>query len=76
MEMPLAKVMKRSQSFAKPFCVSSGKAFASPTSDPRDTLDLTAEDKPRAPKRRSPWASTRSPSSRTASMHRTAGRSC
>jgi len=48
MEMPLEQLLKRAHALAKPFRVSDGKGFRLAKIDPNDTLDLTAEDKPRA----------------------------
>ncbi len=48
MEKPLKQLIKRAHSLAKPFRVSDGKNFRLSKVDPKDTLDLTAEDKPRA----------------------------
>jgi hypothetical protein len=41
-------LIKRARSFAKPFRVTDGRAFRLKDIDPADTLDLSAEDKPRA----------------------------
>ena len=41
-------LIKRARQFAKPFRVTNGRAFRLKDVDPADTLDLTAEEKPRA----------------------------
>jgi PPK2 family polyphosphate:nucleotide phosphotransferase len=41
-------LIKRARSFAKPFRVTNGSAFRLKDIDPADTLDLSAEEKPRA----------------------------
>ncbi len=40
--------LKRSRKFAKPFCVTDGKKFRLKDFNPKDTLDLKSEDKPKA----------------------------
>jgi PPK2 family polyphosphate:nucleotide phosphotransferase len=46
--MKLEKIIKRAQSFADPFCITDGARFRLKDVDPSDTLNLSAEDKPRA----------------------------
>jgi PPK2 family polyphosphate:nucleotide phosphotransferase len=46
--MKLKDVIKNSRPLAEPFCVTDGKGFRLKNVDPGDTLDLSAEDKPRA----------------------------
>ena len=46
--MKPGEVFKKAESFAKPFRVSDGERFRLKDIDPRDTLDLNSEDKPRA----------------------------
>jgi PPK2 family polyphosphate:nucleotide phosphotransferase len=46
--MKLEKIIKRAQSFADPFCITDGSRFRLKDVDPSDTLNLSAEDKPRA----------------------------
>ncbi len=46
--MERSQLIKRARKFAKPFRVANGKSFRLKDVDPSDTLDLTAEDKPRA----------------------------
>ena len=46
--MKLQKVIKHARAFADPFCVTNGARFRLKDVDPNDTLDLTAEDKPKA----------------------------
>lgn len=46
--MKLQKVIKRAKSFAAPFCITDGAHFRLKDVDPKDTLDLSSEDKPRA----------------------------
>jgi PPK2 family polyphosphate:nucleotide phosphotransferase len=41
-------LLKRARALAEPFCVTKGAKFCLAQVDPRDTLDLEAEDKPRA----------------------------
>lgn len=46
--MKLKEIIRRSKSFAKPFCVSDGKNFRLKDIDPGDTLHLKSDDKTRA----------------------------
>jgi PPK2 family polyphosphate:nucleotide phosphotransferase len=46
--MKLEKIIKRAQAFADPFCITDGTRFRLKDVDPGDTLNLSAEDKPRA----------------------------
>ena len=46
--MKLKEVIKHSRSFAEPFCVTDGDRFRLKDIDPKDTLNLSSEDKPRA----------------------------
>src|SRR5215510_5833935 len=46
--MKLKEVIKRARSFAEPFCVSDGDRFRLKDVNPKDTLNLSSEDKPRA----------------------------
>jgi len=46
--MKLEKIIKRAQSLADPFCITDGDRFRLKDVDPNDTLNLSAEDKPRA----------------------------
>jgi PPK2 family polyphosphate:nucleotide phosphotransferase len=46
--MNTKKLFKRARAFSKPFRVTDGKGFRLKDVDPGDTLDLGAEDKPRA----------------------------
>lgn len=46
--MKKKEFLKRSRKFAKPFCVTDGKKFRLKDFNPKDTLDLKSEDKPKA----------------------------
>ena len=46
--MEMKELVKRARGFSKPFRVTDGRRFRLKDVDPRDTLDLTSEDKPRA----------------------------
>jgi PPK2 family polyphosphate:nucleotide phosphotransferase len=46
--MEIKEIIKRAGAFAKPFRVTDGEGFRLKRIDPGDTLDLSAEDKPRA----------------------------
>jgi PPK2 family polyphosphate:nucleotide phosphotransferase len=48
MELPRKELIKRARALVAPFCVTRGKDFRLKDVDPGDTLDLSAEDKPRA----------------------------
>ncbi|PWT89708.1 MAG: hypothetical protein C5B55_10935 [Blastocatellia bacterium] len=46
--MKTKEVIKRAKSFAEPFCVNDGKNFRLKDVNPKDTLHLNSEDKPKA----------------------------
>jgi PPK2 family polyphosphate:nucleotide phosphotransferase len=47
-EMKLKEVIKAARPFAEPFCVTNGDSFRLKDVDPKDTLHLSSEDKPKA----------------------------
>jgi PPK2 family polyphosphate:nucleotide phosphotransferase len=46
--MKTREVIKRAARFAEPFCITDGSRFRLKDIDPKETLDLSSEDKPRA----------------------------
>ena len=58
LQMTTKQLVKRAHALAEPFRVSRGKSFRLKDVDPGDTLDLTAEDKPRAKEALERWART------------------
>ncbi len=72
----MKKLSERARRFSTPYRVTKGKGFRLRDVDPADTAQLESSDEDRPRARRCRRASSSSPSTRTCSTRRIAGRCC